>query len=249
MVAPDDGSSSHGWDLQFFRHLHDRELGNLANPTALLDQIHLIADLADTRTWLPDNSGSFSSKLAFRVIQGDHGIQDFQFYKDIWKSGIPSRIKFFAWTLSLGKINTHDILQRKRAFQCLSPSWCVMCKQHQETIPHLFLHCDFAMILWSKVFREFDLLLEILDNLLDLLKRCSSVRKNRKVKAIWVCVVWAVLWGIWKERNSRTFNDDYVSAFNVWDKILFWVAIWIMSHQDFSQISLSDLSMGWSFLL
>ena len=189
MVVPNDGSLSLGWDLQFFRHVHDRELGDLATLTTILEQVHLNEDLADTRTWEPDNSGSFSSKSAFRVIQGDRGIQDFQFYKDIWKSRIPSRIKFFAWTLSLGKINTHDILQKRRAFQCLSPSWYVMCKQEQETLSHLFLHRGFARTLWSKVFSEFNLVWEIPDNFWDLLKRCPDVRLNKKVKAIWVCAV------------------------------------------------------------
>ena len=70
------------------------------------------------------------------------------------------------------------------------------------------------------------------------------MRKNKKVTTIWVCAVWAVLWGIWLERNSRTFNDDYVSVYNVWDKILLCVAIWIKNHQDFIHISFSDLSMG-----
>ena len=91
--------------------------------------------------------------------------------------------------------------------------------------------------------------MEIPDNLLDLLIGCSDARWNKKVKALWVCVVWAVLWGIWKEMNSRTFSNENVSAFNLWDKILFWVAIWIKSRQDFRHISFSDLSMGWSFLL
>ena len=67
-VIPNDGSMSHGWDLQFFRNVHDRELGNLVNLTAILEQVHLNEELADTRTWEPDISGSFSSKLAFRVI-------------------------------------------------------------------------------------------------------------------------------------------------------------------------------------
>ena len=149
----------------------------------------------------------------------------------------------------MGKINTYDILQRMRSFQCLSPSWCVMCKQDQETISHLFFTCGYARSLWSKVFKEFDLTVELPNTLLDLLIGCSEVRWNKKVKIIWVCVVWAVLWGIWNERNSRTFSDENILAFNLWDKILFWVAIWIKTRQDFRHISFSDLSMGWSFLL
>ena len=63
------------------------------------------------------------------------------------------------------------------------------------------------------------------------------------------CVVWTVLWGIWKERNSRTFSRTYDSVHNLWDKILDWVAIWVKSHKDFRHISISELTMGWSFLM
>ena len=249
MVVLSNNSSPHGWDLQFFRNLHDREIGHLTNLTLILDQVHLIEGVADTRIWQPDNSGGFSSRSAFWVLRRDDEIQDFRYYKIIWKSTIPSRIKVFAWSLSLKRINTYDVLQRKRSYHCLSPNWCVMCRQDQETISHLFLHCGFARSLWSKVFREFDLDIDTPGNLSDLLIGCSNLRWNKRAKALWDCVLWAVLWGIWKERNSRTFNDEKISPFNLWDNILVWVATWIKSHQEFRLISFSDLSMGWSFIL
>ena len=44
---------------------------------------------------------------------------------------------------------------------CLSPTWCVMCKKEQESIPHFFIQCDFAKSLWIKVFREFGITMDI----------------------------------------------------------------------------------------
>ena len=150
-------------------------------------------ELEDLRIWNPDSSGSFSCKSASAAIQHDTALQDFPFYKFIWKSNIPARIKFFAWSLSLERINTYDVLQRKRPFLCLSPSWCVMCKHEQESILHLFIQCNFARSLWIKVFREFGITSEIPNNLLELLQGCSTTRSNRTIKALWVCVVCAVL--------------------------------------------------------
>ena len=150
----------------------------------------------DSRIWKLDTSGGFSSKSAFLALHHDLGIQDFQYYELIWKSGIPSRIKFFAWSLSLERINTLDVLQSKRSSQCLSPNWCVMCRQDQESISHLFLHCDYARSLWSRVFREFNRAINLPDNLFDLLLRSFDIRWNKKVKALWICAIWAVLWGI-----------------------------------------------------
>ena len=88
---------------------------------------------------------------------------------------------------------------------------------------------------------------EVLDNFLDLLKGSSNACWTKTIKELWVCVVWAVLWGIWRERNSRTFNNVYGSFYNLWDKILYWVAIWVKSCKDFNDIPFSDLSIGVEF--
>ena len=169
LVVPQTDSSYHGWDLHFFRNLHDRELENLANLTVVLDQLHLNEELVDLRIWLLDNSGCFSSKSAFVALQQVDGLQDFPFHGHIWKSGIPARIKLFAWSLSLGRINIFDVFQRKRPFQCLSPNWCVLCKRDLASSRHLFLQCDFAKSFWLKVWREFGLASETPDSILDLL--------------------------------------------------------------------------------
>ena len=215
----------------------------------VLKQVRLVANLANVRIWKPDTSGGFSCKSAFAAIQQVDGLQDFPFHKFIWKSSIPARIKFFAWTLCLEKINTHEVLQKKRPLTCSSPTWCVMCKKDQESIPHLFIQCDFAKFLQIKVFREFGINIEIPNNFLDLLNGCPNAQYTKSVKELQVCVVWAVLWGIWIKRNSRIFRDEYVSVFNLWDNILYWVAIWVKSCKDFKFIPFSELSMGWSFLL
>ena len=242
-------STHYVWDLQLRRNLHDKELDGFANLTTLLDSVHLSEHRADSRIWLSDNSGGFSCKSAFSALQHEDGFLEFRFYKFIWKSCVPIRVKFFAWSLSLEKINTSDVLQHKRPFQCLSPNRCVMCKLDSESIHHLFFQCHFARSLWVKVFNEFGLHFEMLHNLLHLLQQGTKKRWKKSIETLWICAVWAVTWATWKERNSRIFTEKYVSIFNLWDKILFWVGIWVKTLSVFKNISLTDLSMGWKFLL
>ena len=179
--------------------MHATELENFANLSSILDQVRLTEELEDLRIWNPESAGGFSCKSATAALQQDDNIQDFQFHKFIWKANILVRIRFFACSLCLERINTYDVLQKRRPFMCLHPSWCVMCKKDRESIFHLFLHCDFARFLWSKVFREFQVLSDVPNNFLDLLKGCSNARWTQKIRSLWVCVVWAILWGIWTD--------------------------------------------------
>ena len=99
------------------------------------------------------------------------------------------------------------------------------------------------------MFSEFGILSGMPNNILNLLQGCSNERWTRTIKTLWVTVVWPIIWGIWREKNSRIFTDVYESVFNLWDKILFWVATWVKSSKDFKCFPFSDLSIRWSFLL
>ena len=155
--------------------MHAREIQNFVTLSTTLDQVRLNDQLEDFRIWNHNRSGGFSCKSANEAFQHEEGFQDFHFHKFIWKSNIPARIKLFAWSFSLKKINTADILQRKRSFWCLQSSWCIMCKQNQESILNLFIQCDLARRLWLEVFSEFGALIEMPNNLLDLLNECLNV--------------------------------------------------------------------------
>ena len=177
---------------------------SFVNLSLVLDQVRLNKESADLKIWKSDRSGGFSRKSALVALQSDDDLQDFQFYKFVWKSGIPTRIKFFAWSLCLEKINTYDVFQRKRSFQYLSPSWCVMCKQDQESILHLFLQCEFTRMLWLKVFSEFGVVLDVPIYFLDLLKGCSNARCSNKIKEFW-CAWFGLFCGIFGKKEIQEF--------------------------------------------
>lgn len=73
-------------------------------------------------------------------------------HKRIWNPLVPQRVKAFVWTVVFNRINTKDVLQRRRPFMALSPSWCIMCKSENESPNHIFLHCRFAVLGWNYFF-------------------------------------------------------------------------------------------------
>ena len=54
------GSTSHGWDLDFYRNMHSSEIQNFATTSVILDQVRLNGEMQDLRIWNHDRFGVFS---------------------------------------------------------------------------------------------------------------------------------------------------------------------------------------------
>jgi hypothetical protein len=52
----------------------------------------------------------------------------------------------------LGKMLTMDNLRKKNI---IVMEWCCMCKKSEESIDHLFLHCEVAIEVWNMVCQLF----------------------------------------------------------------------------------------------
>ena len=103
-----------------------------------------------------------------------------------------------SYTCSEGQIDN----LRKRKVWILN--WCYMCKCNGESIDHLFLHCPVAMDMWSMVFRVSWAMSQFVVGLL----ACWQGRFGRHRNGhIWLIVPRFLMWCLWRERNSRCFED------------------------------------------
>lgn len=68
-----------------------------------------------------------------------------------------SKVKVFSWTIIHQRLNTNEMLELRRPHHALSPDVCVLCLRDSVTHSHLFLHCNLAWKLWTKLFRLFSL--------------------------------------------------------------------------------------------
>ena len=59
----------------------------------------------------------------------------------VWNSVIPSKIIFFTWEASWGKVITLD--------QFNLANRCCLCEEDEETIDHLLIHCKIVRMLWD----------------------------------------------------------------------------------------------------
>ena len=117
---------NHSWDLNFSRNFNDRESNDFISLLNTIDSTHFNQEASDKRVWVGHSSGEFSCKSFFDILSCPSSSSLFPQFSVIWKGGIPTIIKVFAWLASLGKVSTCDMVQ-VRGHLCLSLHRGVYC--------------------------------------------------------------------------------------------------------------------------
>ena len=105
-----------------------------------------------------------------------------------------------------------------------------MCKCNCETVDHLFLHCPIALELWDMVFGLFGVYWVMPMSVVGLFACWQGQFGHHRNGDIWMVVPHCLMWCIWKERNSRCFEDNEHSMLDL--KLLFfrtlldWFSVW-----------------------
>ncbi|RVW65253.1 hypothetical protein CK203_049601 [Vitis vinifera] len=145
----DQNAGQGGWNLRFFRSFNDWELALVDELLQILrnQRITLEEDLA---LWKGGKNGKFGVKDAYGLLTS-HSTSLFP-KKGIWVENVPSKLAFFAWEATWGRILTIDRLQ-KRGWQI--PNRCYLCGSDEENANHLLIHCTVASVLWGMVLSLF----------------------------------------------------------------------------------------------
>ena len=100
---------------------------------------------------------------AYNRVLASAGVEHFP-WKSIWKPEVPTKVGFFLWVGSLGKILTDNL----RKWNIVLVGWCCVSKRGGETMDHLMLHCSVAREMWDMVFALFGVQWVMLGKVVDL---------------------------------------------------------------------------------
>ena len=159
-------------------------------------------------------------------------------WKSVWKPLAPSKVNFFMWTASLGKVLTIDNLRKR---QLVLLDWCCMCKAAGESINHLFLHCNIASDLWNFVFTLLGLQWVMPCHVVDLLACWSGCLCRVSPTAIWGLIPHCLMWVLWRERNARSFEDVELSTLEIKQRFLSVLLEWTNASRLFHFTSIFEL--------
>ena len=121
---------------------------------------------------------------------------------------VPTKVSFFAWEASWGKVLTQDQLKRRG---WILANRCFLCCDDEETINHVLIHCPKARVLWNLMFSLFGVNWVLPLTIRDTLLGWSASFVDKKRGKTWQPVPLYLFWTVWKERNRIVFYNEALS--------------------------------------
>ena len=122
---------------------------------------------------------------------------------------MPSRMGFFAWEATWGKVLTLEQLQR-RGFSLANR--CFLCLSEEETVDHLLLHCVKTRVLWNLLFSLFGISWTLSGTVKTTLLGWNGGFVGKRRKKAWQMAPLCIFWSVWKERNRLAFRGGVVNV-------------------------------------
>ncbi|XP_058734311.1 uncharacterized protein LOC131606012 [Vicia villosa] len=150
----------------------------------------------------------------------------------LWKVNAPPKILLFGWRFIINKIATKDLLVKRGIILDGDDSRCVFCAKENESLRHLFAHCEVTNRVWRKVFDwvGVDICLSR-EEFVNYFHYCGKITcvKTRIIGA----VVWlSTVWNIWLSRNAIVFKNETFSFLGCWSEIVCNAWRWLSSFYN-----------------
>ena len=189
---------------------------------------------------MASKEGTFLVSSFFAATSGGHSL--INPLHRIWKLKFPPRVMVFSWLALRGGILTIDNLRRRRK---IIVNACPMCLADEESVEHLLLNCKVAKGLWSEVLSWFHCSWTQLRSIRGLFEAWLLEVGSNRGRILWRTAFPALLWIIWKERNSRCFEDSSTSAEDLAYKLKFTIASLVSILPQFHGISIDVILRNW----
>ena len=109
-------------------------------------------DTKGSRILKPSISKEFSAKAFYLTLEGNPTYLIPSTH--VWLGLVPPRVEVFCWPVVTSKVVTVDNLRKKGVTYTNILDTCTMCGKENETINHLFLHCEVAVQVWNDFIRR-----------------------------------------------------------------------------------------------
>jgi mannosylglycoprotein endo-beta-mannosidase len=209
------------WNVSFVRSANDWELEEFSAFFSKLYGTAIRRGEDDKMAWTGSKNGSFTVRSMYSSVVS-RSRANFP-WKGIWKTKCPLKVSFFVWEATHGKILTSDNLRRKDIYIA---DWCYLCRDNGESVDHVLLHCPFSRGIWNHVLGITNFQWVMPEKVSGVLWSWSRRLSNPIAKAIWRMIPSCIWWCLWRERNSRCFENCSLSLVKMQELVLLSLFSW-----------------------
>ena len=168
-------------------------LSNFPNPTGITDTVR----------WSVTPTGAFNTSIIWNHLRIHHPLVPWS--KVVWFPGGIPKHSFILWLAVQFRLSTQD-----RIFKFTpGPLACVLCHSQLETHDHLFFACPYSTFVWQELMARCGLTWNRHNWSNTLLWMAQHLSGKKIHHVILKMCLGAAVYGLWKERNNRTFKHSY----------------------------------------
>ena len=197
--------------------------------SVLLHNIVLQVNVYDTWQWLLDPIHGYSVRGAYHYFTKNPGTMDRSQVDDVWLKQIPSKVSLLVWRLLRNRLPTKDNLAQRGVLASTDMA-CSAGFDTTETVTHLFLHCTISSDLWSKVQNWLRISLVLSGDMRQHFVQFTKMAGMPRSSHYFFALIWfATIWMMWKDQNSRVFQNTTSNSFTLIEKIQQQSFLWLKS--------------------
>lgn len=191
------------WDEDIVADLFNNRDQHCIKKITLTDEVS-----EDSLYWCKENSGDYSVKSAYRMLQVQKGrwqtVDNNSLWRIVWQIKAPPKVLNMIWRALAQCLPTLNALQEKHVYV---NRMCPVCNGEEETTLHALVKCPFASQCWGdKGLLWVGTRLEGFADWLDKVLRISRIDEYAEI--VTLC------WSIWKARNNVVWNK--IRVFSLW---------------------------------
>lgn len=172
-----------------------REVGELEELTSVLQGRKPKVGGRDLAKWWLGSDGKFSLQENKGLIDEKDVVRGERVEETRWSKLLPKKIGILVWRVRLGRISCRVVLDKMGLD--IDFVLCLRCEKERETVNHTLVNCKEVSNLWKKVLRWWNVNLENLDSVSDILECNADAETNVVRRKLWVEMVWSFVYLIY----------------------------------------------------
>ncbi|KAL0442406.1 UNVERIFIED_CONTAM: hypothetical protein Slati_1963300 [Sesamum latifolium] len=199
----------------------------------------------DLLVWHYSKNGRFSVRSAYHLacLMDDRpgssslGEREGSWWRKVWQSKIPNKIKVFVWRACLNALPTSANLSRRiQGFQ----AGCPLCRTEKEDVMHVLALCPFARQAWGLSSFRSSLIVSGSGDTLTWMQGVA-LRLDSQELSLFFCFCWALWWC----RNRKLMEGKCVNPSQVPPFVSHYFEAFLAQSAGAATRSVSSIPLRW----